>query len=167
MVQRTIATQEEYYDLIREARKSVNFYIDLAAQKLSIKLPYPIVRFDIKGTTAGTAQFNPQDPTKSIIRFSPTLLRENPDDFLKNVVGHEVAHLIARAKFGAIINPHGSEWQSTAWALGVSNKRCHSYDTSTVPSQLGKVRRRPSLPVVRTEQGLITFVSHAKIIEFD
>lgn len=163
---RIVSTPEEFREVLRECKERVGFYLALAERKLSIALPMPIIRFDIKGTKGGTAQFNPRNPAQSIIRFNPTLLRENIEHFLQQTVGHETAHLIARAKHGDI-DPHGAEWRRVMWAFSLPANRCHNYDVSTVPSMLGKVARRPANPVTIIEGGKVHFAKGCKVIEFD
>ncbi len=163
---RVIETPEDFADLQRECIAIVKHYCDKANEKLGIKLPYPLVKFDIKGTTAGTAQYNPRNPEKSIIRFSPVLLRENANHFLESTTGHEVAHLVARAKYGHI-DPHGVEWQRVMWAFSLPATRCHNYDTSNVTTRVGKTRVQPSKYVQKTADGRVLYAAGCKIIDFD
>src|SRR3546814_17001622 len=65
----------------------------------------PEVCFKLRGQKAGVAHL-----TENKLRFNLQLYRENQDDFLKQTVAHEVAHLIAHHLFGARIRPHGEEW---------------------------------------------------------
>lgn len=153
---RTIQTPLENAALQRECIERVHHYVDLAKTKLGVYLPYPRVQFDIRGTTAGTAYAG-----KNLIRFSPTLLRENIEDFLVNTTGHEVAHLIARAKFGAI-DPHGNEWKRVMWAFGLRASRCHSYDVSNVPTMAGRVRREHV--VKRNNDGSVSRLGSGAIV---
>ncbi len=90
------------------------------------RLPMPYIRLDLTGSTAGQAW-----PQKHLLRFNPTLLRENRDDFLRQTVAHEVAHLLAYELYGSGIRPHGRQWQSIMTAVfGLPALRCHNYDTS-------------------------------------
>jgi SprT protein len=83
----------------------------------------PEVSLKLRGQKAGVAHLQ-----ENKLRFNPQLYRENPDDFLRQTVAHEVAHLIAFTVFGPRIQPHGAEWQQIM--LGVYQLpplRCHSY----------------------------------------
>jgi len=83
----------------------------------------PEVSLKLRGQKAGVAHLQ-----ENKLRFNPQLYRDNPDDFLRQTVAHEVAHMIAHAMFGPRIQPHGAEWQQIM--LGVYQLpplRCHTY----------------------------------------
>lgn len=165
MNQRIIETIEDINTIKREAQAKVKTYVDLANVLLKTHMPYPKVMFDLKGTTAGTAGFNVRNPSKSLIRFSSTLLIENVDDFLNRTVGHEVAHLIARLQYGASIDPHGTEWARVMYAFRLPPTRCHNYDTTNV--QNNGQRARKVLPSIKTELGTVHMKSIGRVIDFD
>lgn len=84
----------------------------------------PAVSFQLRGQKAGVAHL-----TENRLRFNPQLYRDNRDDFLKQTVAHEVAHLIAHQLFGLTIQPHGKEWQLIMRGVyGLPPQRCHSYE---------------------------------------
>jgi SprT protein len=116
-----------------ECLAAVDYYLDLLQTKAGIYLPRPRVKFELRGTVAGRAYYS-----KNLIQFNPILLDENPEHFVKQTVGHEVAHLAAFVKHGGQIRPHGSEWSRVMWALGLPAKRCHNYDISTVTGRRPK-----------------------------
>jgi SprT protein len=99
-----------------------------AAAWLRIPPPRAAVRFDLRGRSAGQARLG--SPGPALIRYNPALLRANPDDFLASTVPHEVAHLIAFARHGTRIRPHGAEWVAIMRHMGAEPKRCHAYDVS-------------------------------------
>lgn len=83
----------------------------------------PEVSFKLRGQKAGVAHI-----TENKLRFNPVLYAQNREDFLKQTVPHEVAHLIAYKQFGLKIAPHGQEWQLIMRGLfGLEPKRCHNY----------------------------------------
>lgn len=83
----------------------------------------PEVSFKLRGQKAGVAHL-----TENKLRFNPQLYRENRDDFLKQTVAHEVAHLIAHQLFGLKIQAHGEEWQLIMRGVyELPPNRCHSY----------------------------------------
>lgn len=83
----------------------------------------PEVNFRLRGQKAGVAHLD-----ENLLRFNPTLYAQNHEDFLRQTVPHEVAHLIAHALFGRRIRPHGSEWQSIMREVfALQPLRCHSY----------------------------------------
>ncbi len=116
----------------------------------------PTTRFDLTGTTAGTA-----DPRTHVLRFQPVLAAGHWDDFLNNTVPHEVAHLVdydvnnkleaqMQARMAAVQNQamfgnwgrrarrpkrdiHGDSWRAVMRVLGINYAaRCHQYDTTQV-----------------------------------
>jgi SprT protein len=83
----------------------------------------PEVSFKLRGQKAGVAHL-----TENKLRFNPQLYRENQQDFLKQTVAHEVAHLIAHQLFGLKIQAHGEEWQLIMRGVyELPPHRCHSY----------------------------------------
>lgn len=87
----------------------------------------PTVTYHVRGTKAGAAY-----PTQNEIRLNPQLLLENPEEFLQQVVPHELAHLLVYQLFGRV-KPHGIEWQNMMTGLfGLPAHTCHRFDTSSV-----------------------------------
>ncbi|WP_339079104.1 SprT family zinc-dependent metalloprotease [Pseudomonas sp. TMP9] len=84
----------------------------------------PDVSFKLRGQKAGVAHL-----TENKLRFNPQLYRENREDFLRQTVPHEVAHLIAHQLFGLKIQPHGEEWQLIMRGVyELAPNRCHTYE---------------------------------------
>lgn len=86
------------------------------------------IRFDLQGRSAGQARLAARGP--ALIRYNATLLRANPEDFLDSTVPHEVAHLVAFARHGPRIRPHGAEWVEIMRHFGAEPTRCHAYDVT-------------------------------------
>ncbi|WP_137818383.1 SprT family zinc-dependent metalloprotease [Pseudomonas sp. 2FG] len=83
----------------------------------------PVVSLKLRGQKAGVAHLD-----ENLLRFNPQLYRENSEDFLKQTVAHEVAHMIAREMFGSRIQPHGEEWQLIMRGVyELPPNRCHTY----------------------------------------
>jgi SprT protein len=83
----------------------------------------PVVSFKLRGQKAGVAHLH-----ENLLRFNAQLYRENSEDFLKQTVAHEVAHLIAHQLFGDRITPHGEEWQLIMRGVyELPPNRCHTY----------------------------------------
>lgn len=104
-----------------------------AAEWLRIPRPHATIRFDLRGRAAGQARVAARTPP--LIRYNLALLQANPEDFLASTVPHEVAHLVAFARHGALIRPHGPEWEAIMHHFGVEPKRCHAYDVSAVKAR--------------------------------
>lgn len=82
----------------------------------------PVVSLKLRGQKAGVAHLH-----ENLLRFNPQLYRENTEDFLKQTVAHEVAHLIAHQLFGDRIQPHGEEWQLIMRGVyELPPNRCHT-----------------------------------------
>ncbi|MCQ9425069.1 SprT family zinc-dependent metalloprotease [Pseudomonas sp. LJDD11] len=83
----------------------------------------PLVSFKLRGQKAGVAHLQ-----ENLLRFNPKLYQENHEDFLRQTVPHEVAHLIAHQLFGSKIQPHGEEWQLIMRGVyELPPNRCHTY----------------------------------------
>ncbi|MBP9961829.1 MAG: SprT-like domain-containing protein, partial [Pseudomonas sp.] len=83
----------------------------------------PEVSFKLRGQKAGVAHLH-----ENLLRFNLQLYMENREDFLKQTVAHEVAHLVAHQLFGGSIQPHGEEWQLIMRGVyELPPNRCHNY----------------------------------------
>lgn len=158
---RTIDSPEEMQKLMKECIEVTHHYIDVCNSTFGLRLPHYKVLFSLKGTTAGKALIG-----RGVIQYNPTLLRENPDDFLKRTCGHEVVHHAAYSKHGYDIDAHGSQWKAMMVRLGLPASRCHSYDTSNVPTRVGRIPRHQS-PIAVPTLGQVKAVAIGKVIEFD
>lgn len=99
-----------------------------AAAWLHLAVPQVEIRFDLRGTAAGQARI--RNGSFALIRYNAALLSLHPTEFIAETVPHEVAHVVAFAKHGARIRPHGAEWQAVMRHFGVEPSRCHRYDVS-------------------------------------
>ena len=88
------------------------------------RFPRPEVSFRLRGLKAGVAHLQ-----ENKLRFNLQLYRENREDFLRQTVAHEVAHLVAHQLFGPRIQPHGEEWQLIMRGVyELPPHRCHNYE---------------------------------------
>ncbi|MCG9695619.1 SprT family zinc-dependent metalloprotease [Shewanella sp. Isolate11] len=98
-----------------------------AEQQLNRRFSRPEVNFKLRGKSAGTAHLQ-----LNKLRFNATLLEENPQAFLDQVVAHEICHLLAHQLFGRV-KPHGKEWQSLMVNIfGLRPDTTHNLDISSV-----------------------------------
>ena len=77
------------------------------------------VLFTIKGVKAGVAHIN-----LGVVDFNIKMALANGNKFLFDTPAHEVAHILARQKYGNI-QPHGREWKHVMILLGRTPERCH------------------------------------------
>jgi predicted SprT family Zn-dependent metalloprotease len=159
---RVIETPQDMQVLMRECMQVTDYYVDMCNSKFGLHLPRFQIVFSLKTGTAGKAFIG-----KNVIAFNPTLLRQNPEAFLKRTPGHEVVHFAAYAYHGPDISGHGSEWKSMMVKLGLDPTPCHNYDTTLVPSRVGKVPNKRTNSTIKSDTGVITTIGIGKIIEFD
>lgn len=88
-----------------QVQRKLNQSLQLAEAYFKRKFTIPEVNYELRGIKAGVAYLQ-----KNEIKFNRTLLQENTDEFIRQVVPHELAHLIVYQMFGRV-KPHGKEWQ--------------------------------------------------------
>ncbi len=94
----------------------------VARKQFSMSFPTPHVVFNLRGKTAGLAY-----PDRHEIRVNHEMMELNGKDFVKTVIAHELAHLVAFRKYGRNIRPHGIQWQQVMHVFGCSADRTHHY----------------------------------------
>ena len=98
-----------------------------AEQALQQRWPRPVLRFNQRGKSAGTAHLQRWE-----IRLNAVLLAENQALFLHEVIAHELAHLLVFARHGRT-RPHGPEWQRLMrQVFGLPARVTHDLDVSAV-----------------------------------
>lgn len=100
-------------------------YVTLANATFALHLRMPSWDVRLRGALAGKAYLQ-----RWHLQFNATLLRANQEHYLLQTVGHEVAHLVVRALYGAAVKPHGIEWKTVMRAFGLETHATHSYDVS-------------------------------------
>lgn len=101
----------------------------------------PTIAYNLRGRVAGRAYWNTW-----FIKLNAGLLNRNVEEILGRTLGHEYAHLITHMVYTKARQSHGPEFKSVCRALGISDKRCHSMDTSET-----KVRKVTDTMVVDYE----------------
>lgn len=84
-----------------QVQRKLNQSLQLVEAYFKRKFTMPEVNYDLRGIKAGVAYLQ-----KNEIKFNRTLLQENTDEFIRQVVPHELAHLIVYQMFGRV-KPHG------------------------------------------------------------
>ena len=96
----------------------------------------PKVRFDLTGRAAGTASVFHDEYE---VNFNMEIA-ENPantEEYIRQTVAHEIAHILVWVNYPHKTQPHGREWRNIMIMFGLVPNRTHRYDMSTV-----KVRRQ-------------------------
>lgn len=118
---------------IQHATSRSSELLEAGAAWLGLPPPRPEVRFDLRGRAAGQARFGPRGTL--LIRYNRQLLLANPEPFIDETVPHECAHVLAYARYGRRIRPHGPEWQAIVTRLGGKPERCHAFDVSSAETR--------------------------------
>ncbi|WP_104034478.1 SprT family zinc-dependent metalloprotease [Vibrio jasicida] len=122
-------------ELSYKAKQVVAVCITKAEQAFKRSFPMPAVTFNVRGKAAGKAYLQLNE-----VRLNPKLFKENPQAFLKEVIPHEVAHLITYQVYGRV-RPHGKEWQGVMEAIfNVPAKTTHSFDIASVQGKTFEYR---------------------------
>ncbi|MCG9713867.1 SprT family zinc-dependent metalloprotease [Shewanella insulae] len=124
----------EHQRLILDAVESC---YQAAERQLKRSFPRPEVNFKLRGKSAGTAHLQ-----LNKLRFNPVLLEENLEEFIHQVVPHEICHLLAYRLYGRV-KPHGKEWQALMVKLyDLTPCTTHSLNTDSVAGQTFDYRCR-------------------------
>jgi len=97
----------------------------------------PEIYFNLTGSVAGKCHFS-RTLGSGFVSFNRTLLKENFDYFINEIVPHEVAHYCADLYYGIIItrsgrvSHHGKEWKQMCRFFNYKAVRCHNLDISNV-----------------------------------
>ncbi|MCU7848163.1 MAG: SprT-like domain-containing protein [Candidatus Thiodiazotropha sp. (ex Lucinoma kastoroae)] len=102
--------------------------LQVAESYFNISIQQPLIRFNLKGKTAGMILFPRQG--SCTIRYNLSLLNRYGEAFINTTVPHEISHLIARTLHGPKIKPHGIEWKEIMKRFGASPNRCHNFSTN-------------------------------------
>ena len=114
------------------------------------KFKRPEVRYNIRNTNGGEAWCH-----RNLIRLNLTFLVENEEEFLKQTVPHEVAHLVAHYVYdskpmnGKKVRPHGREWKEVMGVLGLQPKVTHSYNVTSL--DIVRVKRKRSVKTTKAK----------------
>ncbi|MCL1074644.1 SprT family zinc-dependent metalloprotease [Shewanella dokdonensis] len=113
--------------LEQQLLQAVEHCYQVAEQHLQRSFPRPEVNFKLRGKAAGTAHLQ-----LNKLRFHPVLLSENSNTFIREVVPHEVCHLLCHQLYGKV-KPHGAEWKQLMQQLfQLPGNTTHQFDTTSV-----------------------------------
>ncbi len=106
------------------------------------EIPRVEVTFKLRGHAAGEA-----DPASGTTNYNAELLERYGDEFIRSIVPHEVAHVVAERIGGRGVRPHGREWRSVMEYFGAEPSVSHGFET--------KAARRLTLYPYRCRCGTI------------
>lgn len=110
-----------------QVQRKLTEVIQLAQVHFERDFMMPTVSYDLRGVKAGVAYLQQNE-----IKFNRTLLQENADEFIRQVVPHELAHLVVYQVFGRV-KPHGREWQFVMNEIfHLPADTCHQFDVQNV-----------------------------------
>ena len=110
-----------------QLRRRLEQCLRLAEEHFKRSFKAPEISFELRGVKAGVAHLQ-----ENLLRFNPILLQENAEEFLYQVVPHELAHLLVYQLFGRV-KPHGREWQGMMQGVfGLPAETCHRFDVASV-----------------------------------
>ncbi|GGD68147.1 SprT family zinc-dependent metalloprotease [Lacimicrobium alkaliphilum] len=124
----------ELTDHIRQqAHQCLQQSVAKASDILQRDIALPELSFKQRGRIAGSARLQDYE-----IRLNPVLLTENLDEFIREVIPHELCHLLVWQLYGrgskkGRIKPHGQEWKALMWTIfGLRGSACHQMDIQSV-----------------------------------
>ena len=94
------------------------------------------IRFEKEGRGGGSAG---KTAGRYYLNFNLALARENLDEYLNQVIGHELSHIIDLWLHKDVSSHHGYEWQCImVQCYGLVPARCHRMDTSGVSTRMSR-----------------------------
>jgi len=110
----------------------VDHFMNIANDEYHHNISGAHVRFDKRGTCGGTADHEMME-----LNFNASLMLDNWDEYMNQIIPHEVAHLVKAAVFGtsrkgSMMSSHGGYWRQVMRVFGINPDRCHAMDTTKV-----------------------------------
>lgn len=133
--QTQLSPNTQFRHLKMQVQRRLSESLRLAENYFKREFPMPTVNYDLRGMKAGVAYLQ-----KNEIKFNRTLLLENAEEFIRQVVPHELAHLIVYQVFGRV-KPHGQEWQAVMNQIfHLLADTCHQFDLQSVQGKTFEYR---------------------------
>jgi len=86
---------------------------------------FPRIVFRLRGRSAGEACADTWT-----LNYNQQLLERYEQDFLDELVPHEVAHLVVAALHRGRVKPHGPEWREVMRRFGIRARATHGFETT-------------------------------------
>jgi SprT protein len=115
------------------------------------------IRFTLRGTTGGRAGIHNGHLT---VWLHPELAKRDIDDYIQQVIKHEIAHLYQRKMYPRS-QPHGRQFKYICRQLGDSGKRTHNLNTKGLKQERKLTRYIYECPQCGREYGF-TNAKHKK-----
>lgn len=110
---------------IDDVERFLRAYLELADAFFSVSFPMPSYDLKLRGGGAGKAFCH-----RWHLQFNGQLLVRNRARFVREVTGHELAHLIAYRQYGTRIKPHGQEWRHVMGIFNLTPSTRHDFDVT-------------------------------------
>jgi SprT protein len=121
--------------MIDKIHAVVKMYINMYKEFFNVQdVKMPVIQFDLTGNSAGICMFK-SSTKECILRFNAYILKNNYEDFIREIVPHEVAHFCSdhyygiRYSKGGRIKHHDDCWKSMMISFGAKPNRCHTMKT--------------------------------------
>jgi len=128
-------------DFQKRIALKVQYYLDVARERLGFDVPVFEYDFSLKGKVGG--KFNCMVTSSNryhsqVLRFNLLMMKQDPEKYLEIVVGHEVAHMVAENMYGSFGNAvhHGNDWKHVMLVFGLEPNRTHDFDVTPETSGL-------------------------------
>lgn len=106
-----------------QIQKCLSAYLICAENYFHRPFTMPNVIIHKKGSVAGTAHL-----TQNTVKLNALLLLAHKHSFIKEVIPHELAHLLVYDLYGKV-RPHGKEWQFMMQNIfNLAAKRTHNFE---------------------------------------
>jgi SprT protein len=146
--------------IIDQVETTIRETEEQARQHYNISLPDAGIDYSLRGRCAAQARVDRNGQT--FLRINLQLLSENLDDYLKQTVPHEIAHLVVNWQHRhkrQRPRPHGKEWQGVMrHCYSLEPIRCHNYRTTPA-----RVVPRNALYRCNCREHHLTRIMHNKI----
>ena len=108
------------HELEKKISARVAECLKLLESKVCQSFEFPEIKLNLKGHQAGQAI-----PGRWLLRFNPTMAKQDPGRFVHEVSAHEVAHLVTYRVWKTL--DHGDDFKKVMKWLEVDAKRCHNF----------------------------------------
>jgi len=147
-------------------------YASLAKAESYYQCTFPVgeILFNLRGRAAGQVRFPLKSSKNNLpeIRFNPHILSSYREEFIKEVVPHECAHLVVyrlfqlkKYKSKVKPKPHGSEWKFVMQEIyGLKPRVTHTFEL-----EASAMKRFPYVCSCEGKVHQLTVIRHNKVLK--